>query len=55
MNKKLKKTAHEIVYKSYKCPYCKRDLPNYSFLTKDKCVWCDLKYYLKKLDTKQAI
>ena len=42
MKKQLaNKIAHELVYKTYKCPYCGRLVPNFSLLTKDMCIWCD--------------
>ena len=28
-----------------KCKYCKRLLPNKSFITKNGCIWCDWTYY----------
>ena len=30
---------------SLKCKYCKRDLPNKNFQTKNGCRWCDNKYH----------
>jgi len=30
------------------CKYCGRSLPNKEFITKDGCLWCDLKYWHKK-------
>ena len=45
MTKKLaKQIAHDVVYHPYKCPYCERLVPNFLFLTKTKCKWCDDKY-----------
>ena len=49
-NKLIEQIAHDVTYHSYKCPYCERLVPNYAFLTEDKCQWCDIKYWLKKLD-----
>ena len=51
MKKQLaNKIAHELVYQVYKCPYCERLVPNFSFLTKNACKWCDYDYNRKKLD-----
>jgi hypothetical protein len=47
-SKSSKKIAHEIIYKIYICPYCKRRLPNFTFLTKNKCIWCDLDNWYNK-------
>ena len=44
-NKKQK----EISYKAQKCPFCERTLPNSSYLTDKKCLWCDLDYFMKNL------
>lgn len=55
MNKKLaKKIAHDVVFKAYKCPYCERIVPNYTFLTKEKCIWCDMPYWAKIIAKKLA-
>lgn len=47
--KASEKMAEEIFYGEYKCPYCKRIVPNFSFLTKKACIWCDNKYWDKKI------
>jgi len=47
-SKIAKMIAEEIFYKEYKCPYCERIVPNFSFLTKTKCIWCDDIYWNKK-------
>ncbi len=31
----------------YICKYCKRELPNKNFRTKDGCIWCDSNWYCK--------
>ena len=30
------------------CRYCERPLPNESFRTKKRCIWCDIDYHYKK-------
>jgi hypothetical protein len=30
------------------CKYCGRKLPNKDFITKNGCIWCDMKYWLRK-------
>lgn len=54
MKKKLaQRIAKEVVYQTYICSYCERKVPNFSFLTSNGCIWCDSKYWQKKLDTKK--
>jgi len=36
-----------------KCKYCKRELPDKSFQTKDGCVWCDADYRFNKMKEKK--
>jgi hypothetical protein len=43
-----KKISNEILYGNFTCPYCNRKVPNYTFLTKNQCIWCDIKYWLRK-------
>ena len=47
--KTLEKIADEIVYEDFTCPYCERQVPNFTFLTKTKCIWCDTNYHIKML------
>ena len=48
--KSAKQMAHELVYKFYKCLYCERIVPNFTFLTKNNCIWCDREYWEKKIN-----
>jgi len=56
MNKRLtSKIVKDVVYGDYKCPYCERQVPNYTFLTANGCVWCDIKYFEKQRKLKKRI
>ena len=43
------------LYVYLKCPKCKRKLPNEDFFTSKGCIWCDIKYFRKYLDTKRIV
>ena len=49
VNRLINKIAKEVVYKAHKCPYCGRTVPNFSYLTKNQCLWCDSRYWQQKL------
>ena len=44
----FKKITKKIIFGDYKCPYCERQVPNFTLLTRNQCIWCDANYHRRK-------